>query len=58
MSFGMPSIGANTEPYAQVKSCIAPGAHNFRATYPPAGNFGPVMVVCSRCGMTRSEARA
>lgn len=43
--------------FARLKLYIAPGAHKFTVSYPPEGQYGPVVTICSRCGRTPAEVK-
>lgn len=46
----------NTQLYVQLPPCVGAEGHNFRASYPPTGQFGYVQIICTRCGY-RKEPR-
>ena len=52
------STAPRTQAFQRLKPCIAPGTHNFTVHHPPAGQWGYTQVICTRCGMSRAEARA
>ena len=44
------SLSSITTPYARIAPCVDANGHRFTVNYPPAGNFGPVITICERCG--------
>lgn len=42
--------------YQRLAPCIDDAGHNFIAHFPPAGTFGQVQVICTRCGTSKAEA--
>jgi hypothetical protein len=44
--------------FQNLRPCLPPGVHKFTVNHPPSGQWGTVMVICERCGMTREEAKS
>lgn len=42
--------------YQRLTPCVDAAGHNFAAHFPPAGTFGLVQVICTRCGTSKTEA--
>ena len=43
--------------FQRLRPCVDSAGHRFASQFPPAGQYGYVQVVCTRCGMTSQEAR-
>lgn len=48
-------MGTNEIAYQRLAPCVDAKGHRFDVGYPEPGQWGPVVIFCTRCGGTREE---
>jgi len=48
-------MGANEIAYQRLAPCVDAQGHGFAVSNPEPGQWGPVVIFCTRCGATREE---